>query len=70
MTTIEDTLLTRYGALMNVAQLAECLHRSPDSIRISLHRPGEWSEKINATRIRIGRRVYFRTAQVAQLLAG
>lgn len=68
MTPIEDTLLYRYGPLLSISQLATVLDRSPEGLRISLRSTGGWSEKFNATRLKIGRRVYFRTAQVAALL--
>ena len=69
MTTIEDTLLNRYGPLLSISQLATVLDRSPEGLRISLRGPGDWSTKINLARLKIGRRVYFRTSQVADLLA-
>lgn len=65
--TIEETLLTQYGPLLSINQLATVLDRSPDGLRISLRTASEWSAKINTTRLKIGRRVYFRTSQVAQL---
>ena len=68
--TIEETLLHRYGPLLSINQLASVLDRSPDGLRISLRTASEWSAKINTTRLKIGRRVYFRTSQVAQFLAG
>jgi len=40
----------------------------PDGLRITLRSSGEWVSKINATRLRLGRRVYFRTAEVANVL--
>lgn len=67
--TIEETLLTQYGPLLSINQLANVLDRSPDGLRISLRTASEWSTKINTTRLKIGRRVYFRTSQVAELLA-
>ena len=69
MTTIEDTLVNRYGPLLSIGQLATVLDRSPEGLRISLRSPGDWSTKINSARLKIGRRVYFRTSQVADLLA-
>lgn len=69
MTPIEDTLLNRYGPLLSIHQLASVLDRSPEGLRISLRSPCDWSTRINATRLKIGRRVYFRTSQVAALLA-
>lgn len=65
---MEDTLIGRYGPLMNMAQLASILDRSPEGLRITLRSTGEWVEKINATRLRLGRRVYFRTSEIAQVL--
>jgi hypothetical protein len=67
--TIEETLINKYGALLTIAQLAEILSRSVDGTRISLRTQNTWSERINATRLKIGRRVYFRTSEIAQYLA-
>lgn len=67
--TIEDTLLQRFGPLLSVAQLASVLDRSPDGLRISLRATSEWATEINKARLKIGRRVYFRTSQVAELLS-
>ena len=69
MTPIEDTLLNRYGPLLSINQLASVLDRSSEGLRISLRTPSDWSAKINASRLKIGRRVYFRTSQLAQFLA-
>jgi len=66
--TIEETLLTKYGALLTVSQLAEILSRSSEGIRISLRASTPWAEKINRARLKVGRRVYFRTAEIAQFL--
>lgn len=68
MVVTEDTLIGRYGPLMNMAQLASILDRSPEGLRVTLRSTGEWVEKINATRLRLGRRVYFRTSEIAQVL--
>lgn len=67
--TIEEMLLQRYGPLLSIKQLAAVMDRSPEGLRISLRTASDWSAKINATRLKIGRRVYFRTSQLAQLLA-
>lgn len=66
--TMEEMLLDRYGPLLSINQLASVLDRSPEGLRISLRTPSDWSAKINASRLKIGRRVYFRTPQLAQLL--
>ena len=64
----ENSLLRRYGPLMNLSDLASILDRSPDGLRVTLRSSGEWVEKIKATRLQLGRRVYFRTAEIAELL--
>ncbi len=63
-----ETLTKQYGPLLSITQLAALLDRSPDGLRITLRSSGEWVNKINATRLRLGRRVYFRTAEVANVL--
>jgi hypothetical protein len=67
-TSAEETLAKQYGPLLSINQLAALLDRSPDGLRITLRSSGEWVSKINATRLRLGRRVYFRTAEVANVL--
>ena len=67
-TTAEETLTKRYGPLLSINQLATLLDRSPDGLRITLRSSGERVSKINATRLRLGRRLYFRTAEVADVL--
>ena len=49
-------------------ELAKILDRSPEGLRISLRSSGEWVEQINAARLRLGRRVYFRTSEIANVL--
>jgi len=68
--TIEETLTKQYGPLLSMAQLAQVLDRSPEGLRISLRASTAWVQRINASRLRLGRRVYFRTSEISQLLAG
>lgn len=68
--TIEDALLHRFGPLLSIAQLAAILDRSPNGLRISLRTTNEWTQRINAAKLKLGRRVYFRTAEIAQVLSG
>jgi hypothetical protein len=60
--TIEEVLVKEYGPLLSLAELAMILDRSPDGLRISLKSSSEWVRRINAARLRLGRRVYFRTS--------
>lgn len=65
---IEQQLLDRYGPLLTLDQLAEVLHRSPKGLSFTLARPGTLSDQINGARIKLGRRVYFRTSEIATTL--
>lgn len=68
--TIEETLIREYGPLMSVVQLAKILDRSTEGLRICLRSESDWSKAINATKLKLGRRVYFRTAEIAKVLSG
>ncbi|PIF49780.1 hypothetical protein CLU80_2123 [Pseudomonas sp. 29] len=65
---IEDSLVSLYGPLLSLAQLANVLHRSPDGLRIALSGTQPYAERINLARVKVGRRVYFRTASIAAYL--
>ena len=67
---IEEALTERYGPLMSVAQLATVLDRSAEGLRISLRSDTDWSRPINAANLKLGRRVYFRTAEISMILSG
>lgn len=67
---MERELTERFGPLLTAVHLAEVLHRSEQGLRWSLTQPGQFAETINATRIRIGRRNYYRAADLALLLTG
>ncbi len=66
--TAEETLIKQYGPLLSISQLVAILDRSPDGLRITLKSSGEWVNKINATLLRLGRRLYFRAVEVADIL--
>ncbi len=66
--TIEEVLIKQYGPLLSLVELALILDRSPDGLRISLRSSGEWVTRINSARLRLGRRVYFRTSEIAKVL--
>lgn len=67
--TIEETLIREYGPLLSIAQLAHVLDRSPEGLRISLRTASDWTHKVNSTKLRLGRRVYFRTSEIAEVLS-
>ena len=66
--TAEETLIKQYGPLLIINQLAGILDRSPGGLRTALRSSGVWVNKINATRLKSGRRLYFRTVEVADVL--
>lgn len=66
-----DLLQGKYGSLMTIEQLAQVLSRKPSGLRGVLQKPTEpWMFKLNRVRRRIGRRIYFPTDAVAELLNG
>lgn len=68
--TLASSMFDRYGPLLTLAQLAQMLNRSTDGMRMALREASPYAEHLNAAKVRIGRRIYFRTPDVAQLLLG
>lgn len=66
----EEYLLQTYGALVTVNQLAAVLSRSAEGLRLSLRRDSDWAKQLNAARVKVGRRIYFRTVEVARVFDG
>jgi hypothetical protein len=67
---IEDVLTSAHGPLLSITQLAKVLDRSAEGLRLSLRADSDWSRHINGARLKLGRRVCFRTADIARLLNG
>ncbi|MDY7545506.1 plasmid-related protein [Glaciimonas sp. CA11.2] len=67
--TTEELLLGKFGPYMTIGQLAEILHRSAEGLRITLCSENEISRLLKPSRVKLGRRVYFRTEQVIQALS-
>jgi hypothetical protein len=63
-----DYFLNRYGPLMTLMDLALMLHRSYDGLRMSLRNRSKFSDEVNAARVRMGRRVYFSTVMIAEIV--
>ena len=66
--TIEEILVKEYGPLMSLSELAMILDRTPAALRSSLRSSGDWINGINAARLRLGRRIYFKTSEIANVL--
>ncbi len=67
---IEEALTGQCGPLLSMAQLAKVLDRSAEGLRVSLRNDTEWARQLNAAKMKLGRRVYFRTAEIAKFLGG
>lgn len=67
---LERQLNERYGLLLEAEHLAEVLHRQTGGLRWALTQDTDFARKVNSTRVRIGRRNYYRAADLAVLLAG
>lgn len=70
MMTIEENLVQRFGPIMPLAGLANLLGRSPEAVRMYLRSNSELAQKINTAKLKVGRRLYFRTMEVARFLDG
>jgi len=66
--TTEEQLIERYGPLLSLVELSELLKRSPDGLRIALSGQTEFAEQWNTAKRKVGRRVYFRASDVANLI--
>ncbi|VVE54407.1 DNA-binding protein [Pandoraea anhela] len=70
MLKIEEVLMSQYGPLLSLAHLAKILDRSADGLRQGLYVESDWSARINAAKLKVGKRVYFRTSDIARFLGG
>lgn len=64
-----ERLVARFGELMTYPQLAELLKRSTVGLRYSLSkRDSAFSKELLTARVKLGRRVYFRTDVIASIV--
>ncbi len=68
MATTEDVLLKRYGVLLSLKDCSELLGRSPEGLRVTLHSDGELSRKLQAAKVKLGRRILFKATELARML--
>lgn len=66
----EQLLLEKFegSPLLSIEQVATIFHRSKDGLRITLSGNSDLANKLNRTRLKIGRRVYFKTEEIARLI--
>jgi hypothetical protein len=66
---LEQKITSRYGILLSQTQLAELLGRTPGGLRYSLSYPSDQHTRdLKASGRKIGRRVYYPAAEVAQII--
>ena len=64
-----DYLLERYGPLMTLAHVTEVLHGTPSGIRMVIaRRHGALATALGEARRKFGRRVFFDTRRVAEVI--
>ena len=66
----EQVLLEKYGPLLTMSALAALLNRTTDGLRLFLTRDCEMSRRLNKARLKVGRRVYFRTIVISRIIDG
>ena len=57
----EETYAEKYGELLTLAAAAKVIDRSTENLRISLYRKELFWQRLSATKIKIGRRIHFKT---------
>jgi len=70
MSTTAEFMMTKYGPLLSLTQLAALFDRSADGVRLSLLADNDFSRRIRPTKIKLGRRIYFKTELVAKVISG
>ncbi|PTU30309.1 hypothetical protein CJD38_15295 [Stenotrophobium rhamnosiphilum] len=65
---LEATLLGKYGALMDVGDLAELLGSTPTRVTNGFAIDLPWCRPLRRARIKLGRQVRFNTHTVAEVL--
>ena len=67
--TLENQLTERFGLLLSQTQLAQLLGRTTGGLRYSLSYPSDRQTRaLKACGRKIGRRVYYPAAEVAQII--
>jgi hypothetical protein len=68
MSTTLNFLQESYGPLMSMEALAKTFDRSREGLRVCLSSQSDFSIAINAAKKKCGRRVYFRTEVIADII--
>jgi hypothetical protein len=70
MSQTELHLLSTYGPLMTLEQVAKLLNRSSEGLRITIRGSNSVGLVLSSAKVKIGRRVHFKIGVVAALLDG
>lgn len=70
MKTTLDYLHEKYGPLMSMEALASTFDRSKEGLRVSLSSNSDFSKALNAAKMKRGRRVYFSSQKIAEIIDG
>lgn len=65
-----ELLIEKYAPLLTLSELAEILDRSREGLRLTLRGDSELARKLGTARMKIGRRVHFKTTVVAAVIDG
>ncbi|MQY52536.1 DNA-binding protein [Rhodocyclus gracilis] len=68
--TTADRLVKTYGLLMTIADVSQVFKRSPAALRQSIARCDGIGGDLVHSKFRRGRRVYFRSVDVAKIIDG
>lgn len=63
-----DLLLQRFGPLISTPEVAQLLGRSVEGLRFTSRGRSELATALRAARVYIGRRVRYRTSEIADLI--
>ncbi|HPH05745.1 MAG TPA: DNA-binding protein [Methylotenera sp.] len=66
--TTEEALMKQYGILISMKDCAELLGRSTEGLRVTLCRNTSMAEKFKKARVKLGRRVMFKSSAIAQII--
>ncbi len=70
MKTTLEFLHDKYGPLMSMDALAATFDRSKEGLRVSLNSSSDFADAINAAKRKCGRRVYFKSTEIAKIIDG
>ena len=69
MTDLEQQLLAEHGPIMNVESTAKLLDYTPGGLLNTLHGKTPLGLKLAKAKAKIGKRVLFRTSDIARMLS-